>query len=59
MELSPTDRAIIILRHYQDFSYPDIAYILDITEKKVKSRLFTARQRLRGIFEKRGISIQA
>lgn len=59
MDLSPTDRAIIILRHYQDFSYPDIAYILDITEQKVKSRLFTARQRLRGIFEKRGISIQA
>jgi len=59
MELTPEDRAIILLRHYQDFSYPDIAYIMDTTEKKVKSRLFTARQRLRGIFEKRGISIQA
>ncbi len=59
MDLSPTDRAIIILRHYQDFSYPDIAYILDISEKKVKSRLYTARQRLRGIFEQRGISVQA
>jgi len=56
MELSPEDRALILLRHYQDFSYPDIAYIMDITEKKVKSRLFTARQRLRGIFEKRGIT---
>jgi len=59
MQLSATDRAIIILRHYQDFSYPDIAYILDITEQKVKSRLYTARQRLRGIFEQRGISIGA
>jgi RNA polymerase sigma-70 factor (ECF subfamily) len=59
MELTPEDRAIILLRHYQDFSYPDIAYIMDTTEKKVKSRLFTARQRLRSIFEKRGISIQA
>lgn len=59
MELNPHDRAIIILRHYQDFSYPDIAYIMDITEKKVKSRLFTARQRLRQIFEQRGITIQA
>ena len=56
MELTPEDRALILLRHYQDFSYPDIAYIMDITEKKVKSRLFTARQRLRGIFEKRGIT---
>ena len=59
MELNPHDRAIIILRHYQDFSYPDIAYIMDITEKKVKSRLYTARQRLRQIFEQRGIQIQA
>lgn len=59
MELTPEDRAIILLRHYQDFSYPDIAYIMETTEKKVKSRLFTARQRLRGIFEKRGITIHA
>ncbi len=59
MELTPTDRAIIVLRHYQEFSYPDIAYIMDITEKKVKSRLYTARQRLKGVFIKRGITIQA
>ncbi len=59
MDLSPEDRALILLRHYQNFSYPDIAYIMDITEKKVKSRLFTARQRLRGIFETRGITAQA
>ncbi|NQV72819.1 sigma-70 family RNA polymerase sigma factor [bacterium] len=58
MELTPEDRAIILLRHFQDFSYPDIAYIMDTTESKVKSRLFTARQRLRGIFEKRSISLQ-
>ena len=59
MELTPEDRALILLRHFQDFSYPDIAYIMDTTEKKVKSRLFTARQRLRGIFEKRGISVRS
>lgn len=59
MELTPEDRAIIILRHYQDFPYLDIAYIMDITEKKVKSRLYTARQRLRQIFEQRGIRIEA
>ncbi|MDA1028953.1 MAG: sigma-70 family RNA polymerase sigma factor [Bacteroidetes bacterium] len=59
MDLSPEDRAIILLRHYQDFSYPDIAYIMDTTEGKIKSRLFTARQRLRGIFEKRGITARA
>lgn len=59
MELTPNDRAIIILRHYQDFSYPEISYIMEIPEKKVKSRLYTARQRLRQIFEQRGIQIQA
>lgn len=59
MDLTPEDRALILLRHYQDFSYPDIAYIMDTTESKIKSRLFTARQRLRGIFEKRGITARA
>ena len=59
MELTPHDRAIIILRHYQDFSYPEISYIMEVPEKKVKSRLYTARQRLRQIFEQRGIQIQA
>lgn len=45
--LSPEDRAIIVLKHFQGFPYRDIAYILDTTEKTVKSRLYTARQRLK------------
>jgi RNA polymerase sigma-70 factor (ECF subfamily) len=44
--LSDTDRAVIVLRHYLDRSYREIAEILDLPEKTVKSRLFSARQRL-------------
>lgn len=49
-------RMVIVLRHYHDFSYQEMAEILDIPEKTVKSRLFTARQQLKDILTARGIS---
>ena len=49
-------RMVIVLRHYHDFSYQEMAAILDIPEKTVKSRLFTARQQLKDILTARGIS---
>jgi RNA polymerase sigma-70 factor (ECF subfamily) len=54
-ELSPDHRAVILLRHFEGLGYDQIAEVLAITEKKVKSRLFTARQTLRGLLEKRGV----
>jgi len=45
--LSTSDRAVIVMRHYGELSYRDIAQTLGIDEKTVKSRLFEARQRLR------------
>jgi RNA polymerase sigma-70 factor, ECF subfamily len=54
MELPPDGRALIVLRHFQGLSYGDIAEILRVPEKTVKSRLFTARQRLRQVLEERG-----
>jgi RNA polymerase sigma-70 factor, ECF subfamily len=54
-ELPPGYRVVIALRHYQGFTYEEIGAILGIPEKTVKSRLFTARQRLRGILERKGI----
>jgi len=45
MELE--DRVILTLRHFVECSYRDIGEILDIPEKTVKSRLYSARQRLR------------
>jgi RNA polymerase sigma-70 factor (ECF subfamily) len=55
MSLSPENRAILILRHYQEFTYKDIAYIMDLTEQKVKSRLYSARQRLGKILIQKGL----
>ncbi len=45
-ELKPNDREILILQHFQDCSYKEIAEILDIPIGTVMSRLFHARKRL-------------
>jgi RNA polymerase sigma-70 factor (ECF subfamily) len=47
MELRPDDRALVVLRHFVSFSYQEIADVLEIPVQTVKSRLFTARERLR------------
>ena len=39
-------REVIVLRHFADLSYEEVAATLGIPEKTVKSRLYTARQRL-------------
>jgi RNA polymerase sigma-70 factor (ECF subfamily) len=53
MSLKPDDRAVVILRHFVFFSYEEIAGVLEIPVKTVKSRLFTARDRLRLILRER------
>jgi RNA polymerase sigma-70 factor (ECF subfamily) len=40
-------RPVVILRHFAHCSYTEIAEVLNLPEKTVKSRLFTARQLLR------------
>jgi DNA-directed RNA polymerase specialized sigma24 family protein len=40
---------VITLRHFQDCSHQDMAQVLQIEEKTVKSRLFEARQRLKAL----------
>lgn len=47
MNLRPDDRAVVVLRHFASFSYDEIAGVLEVPARTVKSRLFTARQRLR------------
>jgi RNA polymerase sigma-70 factor (ECF subfamily) len=47
LELKPDDRAVVVLRHFVSFSYEEISDVLGIPVKTVKSRLFTARERLR------------
>lgn len=45
--LSHEHRAVLVLRHYQDLSYEEIAEVLDVPGATVKSRLYEARERLR------------
>jgi RNA polymerase sigma-70 factor (ECF subfamily) len=47
MHLSVNDRTVLTLRHFSECNYQEIAQILDLDEKTVKSRLYEARQRLR------------
>lgn len=56
LQLKPDYRIVVILNHFQDMTYREISYILDIHENKVKSRLFSARKKLRSILMKKGIS---
>jgi RNA polymerase sigma-70 factor (ECF subfamily) len=44
MALNEDYRTVIVLRHFSDCSYRQISEILQIPEKTVKSRLYSARQ---------------
>ncbi len=55
MSLGFEYRVVIVLRHFNDCNYQEMSEILEIPEKTVKSRLFTARALLRNILGKRGI----
>ena len=46
MALSVEYREVVVLRHFTDLSYDDIATTLGIPAKTVKSRLYSARQQL-------------
>lgn len=46
LALTDEYRQVIVLRHFADLSYDDIAATLEIPAKVVKSRLYSARQRL-------------
>ena len=47
MGMNGDDRAVLTLRHFSDCSYREMSAILGVAEKTVKSRLFSARRRLR------------
>ncbi len=55
MQLAPTYRIVLVLKHLRDCSYKEISEILEIPEKTVKSRLFTARELLRTVLVEKGI----
>jgi RNA polymerase sigma-70 factor, ECF subfamily len=53
--LRPKDREIIILQHFQDYSYQEIADLLGIPIGTVMSRLYGARKALRLELERMGV----
>jgi RNA polymerase sigma-70 factor (ECF subfamily) len=53
LRLSTDDRNVLILRHFADLSYAEIAEALGLSDKTVKSRLHEARQRLGRMLEPR------
>jgi RNA polymerase sigma-70 factor (ECF subfamily) len=54
--LRPREREIIILQHFQDYSYQEIADLLGIPIGTVMSRLYSARQSLKRELEKMGVT---
>jgi RNA polymerase sigma-70 factor (ECF subfamily) len=50
-QLPPAQRAVVELAYFQDFSYREIAVVLDCPVDTVKTRMFHARRRLRALLE--------
>ncbi len=47
MKLDNDHRGVVVLKHIAGMSYQDISATLDVSEKTVKARLYSARQKLR------------
>jgi RNA polymerase sigma-70 factor, ECF subfamily len=56
LRLRPREREIIILQHFQDYSYQEIANLLGLPIGTVMSRLYSARRSLRRELERLGVT---
>jgi RNA polymerase sigma-70 factor (ECF subfamily) len=56
MAISTDYRTVIVLKHVLGCSYREISDILEIPEKTVKSRLYSARQLLKDDLDSRGLN---
>ncbi|TVR38919.1 MAG: RNA polymerase sigma factor [Bacteroidia bacterium] len=52
LRLKETYRAVIVLHYFEQLSYAEIAEVLELPEKKVKSRLYDGRKLLKSMLEK-------
>jgi len=57
MALDDDYRTVLVLRHFSDLSYRQISEILEIPEKTVKSRLYSARQLMKDRLLANGIDL--
>jgi RNA polymerase sigma-70 factor (ECF subfamily) len=55
MGLKTEHRVVLVLKHYQGMSYREMSEVVGVPEKTIKSRLFSARQRLKDILLKKGL----
>jgi RNA polymerase sigma-70 factor (ECF subfamily) len=55
MTIQEDHRSVIVLRHFSECSYRQIGDILQIPEKTVKSRLFTARKQMKKRLQEQGV----
>lgn len=53
-QIPPQQKSVILLYYYEEMSIEEIANLLEIPVGTVKSRLFTARNNLKKIIEKKG-----
>ncbi|MDH3576946.1 MAG: RNA polymerase sigma factor [Gammaproteobacteria bacterium] len=55
MAINTDYRTVIVLKHFLGCSYGEIGEILEIPDKTVKSRLYSARQQLKDVLTQSGI----
>jgi RNA polymerase sigma-70 factor, ECF subfamily len=55
-KLKPEHRIAVVLKYFGELSYDELAYVLDIPTKTVKSRLYEARRVLAGYMIEAGVS---
>ena len=56
--LDPKLRAVVVLRHYEDLNYDEIADALNIPMGTVKNRLFRAREKLQKLILQNQMTVQ-
>ena len=54
-QLPDAQREVLVLRHWLDLSYDEIAEAIHLPSKTVKSRLFSARVRLAEVLATMGV----
>ncbi len=57
--LNNKHKTVVMLKYYHKLSYKEIAFVLEITENKVRSRLYEARIRLKSILEQTSFFLQS